>query len=338
MATISSHHARAALLGLTRLGYDSTPVLTQAGIHPQLLQLPHLRTDAQQMTTLVQAIWELMDDEFMGFTAHRCKRGAFAFMAETARRCQTLREALHTGMQFYTLLTDDIHTELLEHAGSARIRIDFARPELDPEHFLLEFWLIIWHRFASWLIGSKIPLQETRLVHHLPPHADELRIMFPGNLLFDCDINQLTFNAEYLQQPLIRSPKELEQFLQQAPADLLTIPGDDHSLQRIITQRLLTAFSRSTRLHFPSLHQLAEQLHLTPQTLHRRLKQEGTSYQQIKDNARREIALQKLVRENLTVNEVAELVGFSEARSFTRAFRQWTGLSPREYCKLVAGN
>lgn len=335
MATISSHHARAALHGLTRRGYDSASLLAQAGIHPAALELPQQRTDAQQMTTLIQAIWELMDDEFMGFTAHPCKRGSFAFMAEAASRCQNLREALHTGMRFYALITDDIHTELHEHGHHARIRIHFAQSQLDPEHFLLEFWLIIWHRFASWLIGSKIPLQETRLVHRAPQHADELRIMFPGNLQLGCDTNQLTFSAEYLQRPLIRSPQELDHFLQQAPADLLTIPGNDHSLQRQISQHLLASLNHSTRLQFPSLHQLAEQLHLSSQTLHRRLKQEGTSYQKIKDNTRREIALQKLLKENLTVNEVAELVGFSEARSFTRAFRQWTGLSPREYCKLV---
>ncbi|WP_439135949.1 AraC family transcriptional regulator ligand-binding domain-containing protein, partial [Pseudomaricurvus sp.] len=309
--------------------------LTQAGIHPQLLHIEHLRTDEQQMTALIQGVWDAMNDEFMGFTATPCKRGAFAFMAQAAQRCDNLREALHTGMQFYQLMTDDIDTELLEQDKSARIRIHFAQPELDPQHFFLEFWLIIWHRFASWLIGSKIPLQETRLTHRSPRHANELRIMFPGRLLLESDINQLTFSADYLQRPIIRSQAELDQFLQHAPADLLTIPGDDNSLQRIISQQLTSSFNQNNRLEFPALKTLAKNLNLSPQTLHRRLKQEGTSYQQIKDNVRREIALHKLVKENRTVNEVAELVGFSEARSFTRAFRQWTGMSPRQYCKLV---
>lgn len=335
MATIAQHHTRAALHGLQQRGYDSTPLLTRAGIHPQLLQMEHLRTDEQQMTALIQGIWDVMDDEFMGFTASPCKRGAFAFMAQASQRCDNLREALSTGMQFYQLMTDDIHTELLEEDKSSRIRIRFAQPELDPQHFFLEFWLIIWHRFASWLIGSKIPLQETRLVHRSPPHASELHIMFPGTLLFECDINQLTFNTDYLQRPIVRSVAELDQFLQHAPADLLTIPGDDNSLQRIISQQLTSSLAHTTRLEFPALQSLAKHLHLSPQTLHRRLKQEGTNYQQIKDNVRREVALQKLVKENRTVNEVAELVGFSEARSFTRAFRHWTGMSPREYCKLV---
>lgn len=335
MATVASHHIQAALYGLTRHRRNSIPLLTKAGIPPQILQLEHARTDEQQMTALVQTIWDELGDEFMGFTATPCKRGSFAFMTQAAWRCDTLREALHVGMQFYQLMTDDIHTELVEDASSAHILIHFQQPELDPDHFFLEFWLVIWHRLASWLIGSKISLQETQLIHQSPRHANELHIMFPGSLQFGCPTNKLTFSADYLQRPLVRSRKELEQFLEHAPADLLTIPGDDNSLQRIISQRLENSLHTSARLEFPPLHTLAQQLHLSPQTLHRRLKQEGTSYQKIKDNVRREIALQKLVKESRTVNEVAELVGFSEARSFTRAFRQWTGMSPREYCKLV---
>ncbi|GAB3100627.1 AraC family transcriptional regulator [Aestuariicella hydrocarbonica] len=335
MATVASHHAQAALYGATRKGHDSTALLANAGIPAKTLQTEHTRTDEQQMTALIQAIWEVLDDEFMGFTATPCKRGSFAFMVQTARRCGTLREALHVGMQFYQLMTDDIHTELQEQDDSAHIRIRFQQPALDPEHFFLEFWLIIWHRLASWLIGSKIPLQETRLIHQSPRHARELHIMFPGPLHFGCKENTLSFHADYLQRPLVRSQQELTQFLKAAPADLLTIPGDDNSLQRHISQSLSASLSTSGRLTFPSLPMLAKQLHLSPQTLHRRLKQEGTSYQRIKDNLRRDLALQKLVREKHSVNDIAEVLGFSEARSFTRAFRQWTGLSPREYGKLV---
>ena len=85
----------------------------------------------------------------------------------------------------------------------------------------------------------------------------------------------------------------------------------------------------------PNIDQIASQLHMTAQTLHRNLKREGTSYQHIKDSIRRDIAVSKLVKDRLPVKQVAEIVGFSESRSFTRAFKHWTGLSPREYCKYV---
>ncbi len=336
MATIAAHHARAALGGLIRSGRDGQTILRATGLPPKVLQLQHSRIDAQPMTALVQAIWEEMNDEFMGFTASPCKRGAFAFMARTAHRCDTLGEALQTGIEFYQLLTDDIRNQLVQQDDSAHIRVSLRRPELDPDHFLLEFWLIIWHRFASWLIDTKIPLQHTCLVHQSPAHANELHIMFPGPLQLGNTINQLSFHRDYLQRPIRRSDVELTDFLQNAPADLLTIPGDDTSLQRRINLHLMSRHATGHNLKFPDLRQLARHFNTSPQTLNRKLKQEGTSYQRIKDNIRRDMALQKLIREKRSVNEVAELVGFSEARSFTRAFRLWTGLSPREYCKLFA--
>ena len=75
--------------------------------------------------------------------------------------------------------------------------------------------------------------------------------------------------------------------------------------------------------------------HLPGAVLCTRLLEESSSYQKVKDGMRRDLALTKLVQEGCSVSEVAELVGYSEARSFTRAFRNWTGLSPREYCRYL---
>ena len=72
---------------------------------------------------------------------------------------------------------------------------------------------------------------------------------------------------------------------------------------------------------------------MTPQSLYRQLKTSGTSYQKIKDNLRRERAISLLVDEGLSVEEVSHRVGFSESRSFSRAFAQWTGMTPRDYRK-----
>ena len=115
----------------------------------------------------------------------------------------------------------------------------------------------------------------------------------------------------------------------------MTIPGEDNSLEAQIERVFLkNSHGRPT---FPKAEALAEQLRISPLTLYRRLLQEGTSYQKIKDNIRREIAIDKLVNKQLSVDEVSELVGFEEPRSFTRAFKQWTGLSPRNYCKYHRG-
>ena len=333
MATISIHHVKTALTGLNNHGFSNNEVLIEAGINPKLLELPTARVSENQMSSLVQQIRKVLDDEFMGFTKTACKLGAFEHMVESVRRCDNLREALQMGMSFYNLLTDDIHTTLLEQGNQAIIIIDFAHTELDPEYFYLEFWMIIWHRLASWIIGTRIPLNKTLLIHKVPKHANELSVMFPGPLLLNSNSNELQFDAYYLDQHLIRTPAEIDDFLIHAPADLLTIPDNQHSLQNRIT-RLLDPTNQS-ELSFPSISALAKTLNISPQTLHRKLNHEGVSYQKIKDNIRRDVALTKLIQERLPVHHVAAITGFSESRSFTRAFKRWTGLSPREYCRFI---
>lgn len=333
MATISSHHALSSLEGATRQGHRPEALLQKAGINPQLLALPKARVNDNQMTRLVQLIWEATGDEFMGFTERPCKRGAFPFMLHSIRRCDNLREALTMGMRFYDLISDDISTELMEDEGRASIIISFKRPELDGSHFYQDFWMIIWHRLASWLCGTSIPLIETGFAQARPQHAPELLTMFPSEHHFDCAQNRLVFPGEHLNASLIRNKSEVDKFLIQSPYNLLTIPGHDQSLKKRVASQLGT--SAEGYLEIPPLWEVAERFSMSQQTLHRRLRQEGSSYQKIKDSVRRDLALTKLMREKRPVYEVAEAVGFSDARSFTRAFKQWTGMTPREYCRFI---
>ena len=257
--------------------------------------------------------------------------GLFATMSELVSRCGTLGELLEKAISFYNLVSNDIPMGLNVVNGKAVFEFTMAKPMLDPQHFMAEFWLVIWHRFPSWYIGEPIRLQETHFTFTEPGHTAELEIMFPSPLHFNSDANRLVFDAQYLDKPLLRSDHELTQYLENAPADVMTIPGSDTLLEaqieRIISQR------NADRLVFGTIHELAHELGMSSQTLHRRLTESATSYQKIKDNLRRNLAIAKLINEKLSVEQVSDAVGFSESRSFTRAFKHWTGLTPREYCK-----
>jgi AraC-like DNA-binding protein len=76
---------------------------------------------------------------------------------------------------------------------------------------------------------------------------------------------------------------------------------------------------------------LARALHVSTRTLHRQLHEEGVSLQQLKDEVRRDQAMDQLRRSARPVKQVAQAVGFANEKSFARAFRQWTGLSPSEF-------
>jgi AraC-like DNA-binding protein len=97
-------------------------------------------------------------------------------------------------------------------------------------------------------------------------------------------------------------------------------------------QRIL----HETRVGFPSLHQTARQLHVTPRTLHRRLTAEGTSFRAVLDDVRHRAAVEQLRSGEATIQEVAYLLGYSDPANFRRAFRRWTGSPPSAYCAVKA--
>lgn len=331
MATICNHHVISCMHGLRKNNLPQQQALERAGINPAVMDQPNQRVHTDQVARLFKTVQETLDDEFMGFTHNNCKVGLFATMAELVSHCSTLGELLDKAVNFYNLVSNDIPMQLNQTHGNAVLSFTMDQPQLDPEHFMAEFWLVIWHRFPSWYIGEPIRLQETHFTFKAPAHRSELQIMFPSQLQFKRSANRLIFDAQYLDKPLVRSDQELATYVQNAPADVMTIPGADTTLEaqieRMIGQR------HPERLVFAPIHELAKELGVSSQTLHRRLKESATSYQKIKDNLRREVAIHKLVNERLSVEQVAEVVGFTESRSFTRAFKHWTGLTPREYCK-----
>ena len=331
MATICNHHVISCMHGLRERNLPQQQALERAGINPAVMDQPNQRVHTDQVARLFKTVQETLDDEFMGFTQNNCKVGLFATMAELVSHCSTLGELLAKAVNFYNLVSNDIPMQLSQSEGNAVLSFTMNQPQLDPEHFMAEFWLVIWHRFPSWYIGEPIRLQETHFTFKSPAHRSELQIMFPGQLHFNRRANRLIFDAQYLDKQLVRSDQELQTYVQNAPADVMTIPGSDSTLEaqieRMIAQR------HPDRLVFVPIHELARELGVSSQTLHRRLKESATSYQKIKDNLRREVATHKLVQEKVSVEEVSAIVGFSEPRSFTRAFKHWTGRSPREYIR-----
>ena len=329
MVTITSHYARAALYGAHKQGRDIPQLLNAAGISERLLFAEEGRVHAEQMTALIKAIWDSLADEFMGFTGTPCKQGAFAMMCKLTSRCDTLDAMFAQGIEFYELISSDIEMQYLTTGDKREFIINMAKPEYDPEHFYQEFWLVIWHRYASWIIGQKIKLQAAYFSYPEPQHAAEFKYQFACPCYFSAEQTKLVFNQQYASLPPVRTQRELAQFLKRSPADLMTIPGDDSSLGRDIKSQLLNLASQQQP--FPELEALANNLHMSAQSLRRKLREEGTNYQKLKDIIRCDIAIEKLAVQKMAVNKVAELLGFAEARSFTRAFKQWTGLPPSAY-------
>lgn len=328
MAKVDMHYFREALNCAIRKGFDGDEILSTLDIN---ITPNQQRVDGEQMARLVQYVWANLNDEFLGCTNQPCKLGMFPFMARHVLHYKSLENMLEQGISFYSLVTDDLQMKLLRSGDFAELAFIFPHPERDPNHFFLEFWLIIWHRFSSWLIDVKIPLSQVCFTHPKPAHYQEAKLLFACRHSFNRPVVKLCFHAKYLDLPCVRTKKELTRFLRDSPADLITIPGSEHSFKAKI--RAILLHHESDTLYCPSFETLALNLSMSAQTLRRRLKVEGTSYPMIKDEIRRDLAIDYLQMSNRSITDISNALGFSEPRSFTRAFKHWTGVSPSKYSR-----
>ncbi len=325
--TVSEHFVRAALSGAERKGFNTIQMLRSAGIPPELLQGKRIRVTGAQYTRLMQVLWNTMQDEFMGFAEQRSKPGTFATMCHLAIHCHNLAGVFYRAQHFYSLFENPVNVVLHRDGDEARLEIESESSLHDPYHFLAESLLVIWHRFSCWLVGQRIELLGAYFDYPRPAHADEYRHLFHCPLAFDQPKTGLRFHARYLSLPVIRDELEMKAFLRSSPADLLARPDDSNSYTASIRAIIGRDFSRA----IPDFETIATRLNMSPQTLRRRLREENTSFQEIKDNLRRDVAIYHLTRRDYAINEIAHRVGFTEPSTFHRAFKKWTGLTPGAY-------
>ena len=325
--TVSGHFVRAALSGAERLGEDVPALLRQAGISPDLLKVERARVDSDQFTRLMQTIWSSMQDEFMGMGPRRCRPGTFATMCALAIDCPTLEAVLYRSQQFSELFDNTVCMRL-ERKGDVAELVTYIDGEIhDPQYFLRESIPVIWHRLSSWLIGQPVELEAAEFDYPEPEHGDEYRHIFHCPIRFGASRTVLRFSSRFLAAPVIRDKPEMRQFLKTSPADLLSRPDASNTF----TGKIRTLIGRDFSKPVPDFETIAAELHMSPQTLRRRLRQENTSFQEIKDLLRRDLAIYYLAHSEVAINDIAHQVGFTEPSTFHRAFKKWTGVTPGAY-------
>ncbi|KZX91580.1 DNA-binding protein, partial [Alcanivorax sp. HI0013] len=147
--------------------------------------------------------------------------------------------------------------------------------------------------------------------------------------LFRCPVryNQnwtgLSLPLEVVDQPLrTADPAAFEHAEKLCERELQNLVSDASVSARV--RRLMLA----KQVNFPSLTVTARILHMTPRTLHRRLLDEGTSFQEILDEVRHALAMEYLKSQHMTIQELAYTLGYGDTANFRRAFKRWTGVAP----------
>jgi AraC-like DNA-binding protein len=307
-------------------GMDPSAALAKAQIEPQLLGQPQARITAMQMEWISGLAMQELDDEGLGWFSRRLPWGSYGMLVRASLTAPTLRVALQRWCRHHGLLTDDIALALHEHNGLASLQLTEVRSLGALQEFCVVSVLRNALGVACWLTDSRIPLQGTELRFTAPPHQASYQVLFDGPTRFDAPAHRLLFDARYLALPVRRDEAALQHMLQRAL--LLTVRP--YRRDRLLVEKVRQTLAQHPE-HCRNADDLAHWLNLSARTLHRQLKEEGASLQQLKDAVRRDVAVAQLQRSHRPVKQIATLAGFNNEKSFIRAFKGWTGQTPEAF-------
>jgi len=189
----------------------------------------------------------------------------------------------------------------------------------------ISLWM--WHRLAGWLIGNFIVLDSVAVTDSQPTTPSRIPSLFDCPLNFDRDNCSISFAAHHLESPINRSADQVQAMLERFPCDLFYVDQRSHTDAERIASMIGQDFSRP----IPGVEEVAKRMNMSVPTLHRHLQKEHTSYQKIKNDCRYKAAVACLQQEAYTVDQIANLLGYSDTSTFYRAFKKWAGMTPMEY-------
>lgn len=201
----------------------------------------------------------------------------------------------------------------------------FARHPLIAE---AEFSRLVWNARVMFKDSAEFQKlrwpREMHFMHENRGYSAEYERIFRAPVVFGSHWNAMLIDAEFLtlKQPPVN--RYVFGILSAHAEALLKDIEASRTMRGRVEGRLLQILHTGDA----SMELVAQKLGLSRQTLLRRLKDEGTTFEQVLDELRRKLALHYLGGKKVSVNETAYLVGFSDAASFSRAFKRWTGLSP----------
>jgi AraC-like DNA-binding protein len=330
--TVAICFVAAALESIRARGMDADALLAKVGLSPALLEVPQARVSAKHYGELWRLVALTLDDEFFGQDSRRMKAGSFAMLMHSVLNCQTLGQALERSLRFYGLILDDLTASLARNSAEASVILR-ERPAVAPKIFGQEVLLMLVHGVACWLVGRRIPILRAQFSYAEPAHSAEYQVMYSADLTFAASQTAIVFRADYLDLPLVQDERSVKEFLRTAPESILVKYKNGSSLSARIRRRLRQMLPGEV----PDFEALAAELNMTTATLRRRLHEEGASYQEIKDQLRRDLAIGYLSHSQRSVMDIALELGFSERSAFHRAFRKWTGASPGEFRRGLHG-
>lgn len=326
--TVPGHRVREFARLAARHGWGARQVLSAAGIAPASLNQPCPGVTLEKSAEVLRHLWAVTSDKFLGLGPHPVSPDTLRVLAFATSGAPTLGSALARLQEFAPVFPGMPVPTVTSAADHTTVSFDLDGFD-EAVSLIADSVLTIAHRLINWGTRQRIGLLRVEVPYSRPRGETDHDVVFGAPVRFGASRAALTFSTSFLAAPLVRRQEEVEQFLADVPAVLLS----EFDFGATYEQRVRGILERCLGDRICNADEIAAGLGISRQTLRRRLHEEHTSVTAIRDAVLRGAAIESLSHGGESVSALACRLGFSEPSAFTRAFRRWTGQSPSAFVR-----
>ncbi|TDC02921.1 AraC family transcriptional regulator [Nonomuraea longispora] len=275
---------------------------------------------------MMRDLWRSSGDELLSLGPRPIPPGTFRMISLGLIHAPDLRAALGRLTEFASITTGFSRSRLVVDDATCRVEIA-AEPGVRVPQLAAEIVLALVHRFPAWLVARRIMPSRLELPFPEPPHSDAYVPVFGRMPVFDAPAVSISFGVRHLTAPVVRKEADLLRYLSRWPADLI----NHRDYATTTAARVRAVLERGGPGERTRADDVAARLSISAQHMRRLLRQEGTSFQRIREEVLRDVAVASLERGGESVEQISWRLGFSEPSAFRRAFTRWVGSPPGEY-------
>jgi AraC-like DNA-binding protein len=314
---------------LADYGLDFRALARQAGIDPELPSKP----DARGSVPRLQKLWRLASaasgDPLFGLKVGKAARPAvFHALALGVMSSGSVLAALQRVERYMRLLSTNGRMVVVEREGCIALEGRQAPNQVEISVATFDAFAVIFCRLLKLCAGPLGVPQRVCLPHPAPPEITPFVECLGCPVQFDAPTIAFEFDAEAARMPVPSGNAGLAE-----EADRMAERYLEQYDPETVAARVRSLILQAMPSGAIDQMEIARSLHQSPSTLQRRLRREGTCFQDLLTEARRDKALEYLRSGDHSLADITFLLGFADQSNFTRAFRRWTGKTPREFMR-----
>lgn len=302
-------------------------LLRKAGLSPERLADPEARVEVRRQIRFLNFVAEALGDDLLGFhLSERFDLRTIGLLHYVFASSATLNEAMQRAARYSSIVNEGIRLTHREGEGVGLV-FEYVGVSRHLDRHQMDFWMATLMRGCRQLTNRNLIPDRVSFVHR-GCAVSELRSFYACEPSFGADVDETVFPLSMRNAPIVSADPHLNELLTKYCEEALAHRRTNRSSVGISVENAIAVLLPHGQAQMSII---ARNLGTSERTLERRLASEGLTFTGVLDDLRCDLAKRHLADRDLTISQVAWLIGYGEVSAFSNAFKRWTGMSPRAF-------